>query len=478
MSAVPFSQIVGFEQGEVSLFQLKDSVFVSLYDNKSAKGWAAHFREHELTGTKFTEHLDHLSQNSQEFTVKIVGPEKLCQLVTQALAKYHAPLPTVVANPHSIQVLFYPKTGRVRVEKTPENLRAKVQSSQRLRILIVDDSPTIRDLLAKIFARDPSLEVVGSTGKPLEVLSLVESLRPDVITMDIHMPDMDGCTLVKKIMAAIPTPTVMISSVSMEEGPAVLTALEYGAVDYIQKPSLKEITTMSPVIIEKIKGAAKANLSTASKSPSSPKSSYANAQSQLDQNCLIAIGSSTGGTQALQHLLLELPSEIPPIVIVQHIPPVFSAAFAKRLDSLCPFDVKEAQHGDTVEPGKVLVAPGGKQMEVENRGGRLVVAVTDAPPVNRHKPSVDVLFDSVANQVKGRKVGVILTGMGSDGAKGLLGLRKAGAHTIAQSEKTCVVFGMPREAIEIGAAEVTLDLEAIAAHLTRHLARESLNGKT
>jgi two-component system chemotaxis response regulator CheB len=270
----------------------------------------------------------------------------------------------------------------------------------------------------------------------------------------------------------------MITSIGLEEGSRVLQALEAGAVDYVQKPSASELAEVAPVIVEKIKAAATAKVKSAPKT--SPVTLVGGAKNtnprpyagHLDQNCLIAIGSSTGGTEALRQVLTELPAAIPPIVITQHIPAVFSKAFADRMNSLCPFEVYEAEHGMEVLPGRVFIAPGGRQMQIRKRNdGKMFIVIDDSPPVNRHKPSVDYLFDSVVEACGGKCIGVILTGMGADGAKGMLKLKNAGARTIAQDEATCAVFGMPREAIRLGAASEVLPLGDIASKLIQWLSQ-------
>ena len=282
------------------------------------------------------------------------------------------------------------------------------------------------------------------------------------------MPGLNGLELLKKVMPRHPIPTVMISSISMEEGPMVLNALEAGAVDYIQKPSFEDLKTVAPLIIEKVKTArlAKVRLSTAPSPATTPRRVRPTAipSGKVDLvDRLIVIGSSTGGTEALRDVLTRLPEEIPPILIVQHIPPVFSKAFADRMNGLCPFEVKEAEHGDVVLRNRVLIAPGGTQMGIRKSGeGFLVTIDPAAGPVNRHKPSVDYLFDQVAKLAAPRTLGVILTGMGADGAQGLLNLRNAGSPTLGQDEATCVVYGMPQAAFKIGAVEKQVPLLRMA----------------
>lgn len=336
----------------------------------------------------------------------------------------------------------------------------RAQSLQPLRVLVVDDSPTIRSLLAKVLNPDAGFQIVGESGRPNEVEAMVENLKPDLITLDIHMPEMDGVSLLKKLRRRFSTPVVMISSISREEGPQVLEALESGAVDYIQKPSMNEIGMMAPVICERLKAAARSG----GKRPQAP-IKMVRPNLQMNENCLILIGSSTGGTEALRHLLAGLPPKIPPILIVQHIPAVFSQALAERLNSLFSFDVLEARDGQEVKPNQVLIAPGGKQMAVVDRSGKLFIRISDDGPVNRHNPSVDYLFAS-ASQLKNKKiVAAILTGMGADGAAQTKVLRDLGARTIAQDEKTSVVFGMPQETIKRGGAEFVLPLGDIAEKL-------------
>lgn len=338
---------------------------------------------------------------------------------------------------------------------TASPVAVKGAAKEKTRVLIVDDSKTIRQLLKQIIEQDPEMEVVGLAERPSQVDELIRQTKPHVITLDIHMPEMDGVTLLKKIFPKYRLPCVMISSISSEEGPAVLNALEAGAVDYIQKPEGGKLNETASHIRDRLKAAASARLRTRI----SARKATANANFQTGS--LVVMGASTGGTEALRTVLESMPSQIPPILIVQHIPAVFSAAFAKRLNDLLPFDVREARDGDEVKPNQVLIAPGGKQMGLRALKDKLVVTVTDVAPVNRHKPSVDYLFKSVREAQIRNVVGVLLTGMGADGAQELLGLRKAGARTIAQDEASSVVYGMPKAAAQIGAAESIASLEDV-----------------
>lgn len=331
-----------------------------------------------------------------------------------------------------------------------------LKKGMKHRVLIVDDSETIQNLLEKIISSDPEMEVIGKIADPTTVDEFIRKNPPDLITLDIHMPKMDGVTLLKKIFPKYKIPTVMISSISKEEGPSVLNALENGAVDYFQKPEISQLAFVGPQIRERLKVAIQSRNHRKSTSKRKAKS-----LSQIPSGSLILMGASTGGTEAIRHVLESLPSQIPPILIVQHIPAGFSAAFAKRLNELLPFEVKEAVDGDEVLPNRVLIAPGGLQMAVKVTNKKLFVNVNNDAPVNRHKPSVDYMFRSVARMEHPNTIAVIMTGMGADGAQGLKDLRNMGARTIAQDQNSCVVYGMPREAINIGAAELIKPLDDI-----------------
>lgn len=370
------------------------------------------------------------------------------------------------------EVLFFPQLSKVRVSISSAVINPR-KTQSKYKILIVDDSKTIRTILSRIFANDPMLEVCAMAERPSEVEALILKHKPDVITLDIHMPEMDGVTLLKQIAPKYSIPTVMISSISMAEGPMVLEALEHGAIDYIQKPEMSEIEKVTPLIIEKVKTAAMANIS---KSSRNRNTKVEQTKHISDTNALIVLGSSTGGTEAIREILTGLPNQIPPMLIVQHIPAVFSAAFAKRMNDLCPFEVKEAENGDEVRPNRVLIAPGGQQMKMIVKNGKAFVEINDDAPVNRFKPSVDYMFNSVAKCLYTHTTAVILTGMGKDGAKGMLELRKLGVRTIAQDEFSSVVFGMPKEAIALGAAEFVEPLCDIAERLTL-LTKEKSNIK-
>lgn len=357
-----------------------------------------------------------------------------------------------------IDVCFLPVMNKVRVAV------AESTGPKKIKVLVVDDSKTIRNILSKIFSSDPEFIVCAMAEKPSEVEALINQHKPDVITLDIHMPEMDGVTLLKTIIAPkYHIPVVMISSISMAEGPMVLDALENGAVDYIQKPEMSEIASVTPLILEKVKTAALSNMN---KTPKRERRQSIQTKETCNLDSLIVLGSSTGGTEAIRDILTAMPAQIPPMLIVQHIPAVFSLAFAKRMNDLCPFEVKEAADGDEVKVNRVLIAPGGFQMKLVQKGGKTFVEINQDEPVNRFRPSVDYMFLSLAKNVYTHTVAIILTGMGKDGAKGMLALRNAGVRTIAQDEETSVVFGMPKEAIHIGGAEFVEPLGSIAERIT------------
>jgi two-component system chemotaxis response regulator CheB len=335
----------------------------------------------------------------------------------------------------------------------------------KTRVLIVDDSAVMRQLLSDILSRDPDLEVVGVASDPFIARDKIKALNPDVMTLDVEMPRMDGLSFLEKLMRAHPMPVLMVSSLTEHGAATTLRALELGAVDFVTKPKLDVLTgtlDLGDEIIEKVKYAAGARVRSP-RSGAEPPAAHAAAPVApgallKSTHKVIAVGASTGGTEALREFLVPLPPDTPGIVIVQHMPANFTKSFAERLDSLCQVRVREAEDGDRILPGHVLIAPGNFHMKVQRSGAVYSVNVFQSEPVNRHRPSVDVLFDSCAASLGSNVVGVILTGMGADGARGLLAMRKAGARTFAQDEASCVVFGMPREAIALGGAEQTLPL--------------------
>ena len=326
-----------------------------------------------------------------------------------------------------------------------------------IKVLIVDDSPLIRSILSRVLAEEADMRVVGGAKDPYEARELIITYRPDVIILDIEMPRMDGLTFLAKLMAHYPVPVIMCSGVAPSSSAAALKAIELGAVDVVSKPTgggSRALLRLGADLAEKVRAAAIARPSPPpipASATSRPESFHA---AGLDPNrYLVAIGASTGGTEAIRQLLSHTPEDCPPIVIVQHMPEGFTRSFADRLDQLSYITVTEAVDGDVLVPGKAFLGRGGIQMSVQVSGGKWRIAYGTSEPVNRHCPSVDVLFDSVA-RCQGRQfVGVLLTGMGADGAKGLLNLRRQGAITIAQDQRSSVVYGMPKVAVELGAVQ-------------------------
>jgi two-component system chemotaxis response regulator CheB len=340
--------------------------------------------------------------------------------------------------------------------------------SQRIRVLVIDDSALMRQALTVLLKRDPTIDVVGAASDPLIAQSKIEQLAPDVLTLDVEMPRMDGLTFLEKLMHTRPIPVVMVSSLTETGCETTLRALELGAVDFIPKPKVdlrEHLEELARDVCAKIRTAASARLTRRAVGALPPVVARRNAGGSAmikTTDRLIAVGASTGGTEALREFLAAMPADAPGIVIVQHMPEKFTRSFAERCNELCTIRVKEAEDGARVLVGHALIAPGNYHLALRRSGAQYSVAVYSGAPVNRHRPSVDVLFDSVAECAGRNALGVIMTGMGADGAKGLLGMRQAGARTIAQDESTCVVFGMPKEAIALGAAEVVLPLPRIA----------------
>ena len=351
---------------------------------------------------------------------------------------------------------------------------------KRIQVLVVDDSAVVRQVVSALLAQDPEIEVMAAVADPILAMSRMAAQWPDVIVLDIEMPRMDGITFLKKIMAERPTPVVICSTLTDRGTETSLAALAAGAVAIITKPKigLKQfLSDASEDLTSAVKAAAKANvrkLQVTHKHTADvilpPAEPSRQAMIQTTER-VVALGTSTGGTQALELVLTALPRVSPGIVIVQHMPEQFTAAFASRLNGLCQIEVKEAQNNDRVIQGRALIAPGGKHMLLRRNGAQYFVEVVDGPLVNRHRPSVDVLFRSVAKCAGANALGVIMTGMGDDGAVGLLEMRKAGAQTLAQDEKSCVVFGMPKEAYKRGAVGRFVPLEGIAREIQTQLAR-------
>jgi two-component system chemotaxis response regulator CheB len=357
----------------------------------------------------------------------------------------------------------------------------KSASSKRIRVLIVDDSALVRSILSDVLARDPAIEVVGTAGDAHIAREKIKKLNPDVLTLDVEMPKMDGLTFLHNLMRLRPMPVVMVSSMTERGAEVTLDALAMGAVDFLSKPKIDvaaKLPEYCEELIGKIKVAACASVRALDPQRAAalkPKGAnpiatdvlpvVRGARKMRTTDRLIAIGASTGGTEAIKHVLCGMPADAPGILITQHIPKAFSTSFAKRMDDCCAMTVTEAEDGQQVLAGHVYIAPGDRHLYVIRDGARYVCRLDDGAPVNRHKPSVDVLFNSVAKCAGQNAIGVLLTGMGKDGSRGLKQMRAAGSRTVAQDEATSVVWGMPGEAVAIGAAEEVVSIDDMAAHL-------------
>jgi two-component system chemotaxis response regulator CheB len=351
----------------------------------------------------------------------------------------------------------------------------------RIKVIVVDDSAVVRQVVSALLEQDPEIEVTAAVADPILAISRMNAQWPDVVVLDVEMPRMDGITFLKKIMTERPTPVVICSTLAESGAKTSIEALAAGAVAIITKPKigLKQfLVDASEDLVATVKAAAKANVRRLLPVPVSgkntadvilPAAERATAMAQTTER-VVALGTSTGGTQALELVLRSLPRVTPGMVIVQHMPEKFTAEFASRLHGLCQIEVREAQNNDRVVPGRALIAPGGKHMLLRRTGAQYYVEVMDGPLVNRHRPSVDVLFRSVAKCAGANALGVIMTGMGDDGAAGLLEMRQAGARTVAQDEESCVVYGMPKEAVKRGGVEKTVALTAIGREIMQQLA--------
>jgi two-component system chemotaxis response regulator CheB len=351
----------------------------------------------------------------------------------------------------------------------------------KTRVVVVDDSALVRSLLTEIINRQPDMECVGAAADPLVAREMIRNLDPDVITLDVEMPRMDGIDFLSKLMRLRPMPVVMVSTLTERGADVTMRALELGAVDFVAKPKIgvaDGMRQLSEDITDKIRVASKAQVRRASAPlpsvtatntalPSRP--ALPTPVGRLSTEKIIFIGASTGGTEATKEVLMNLPPDAPAVVITQHMPPGFTTSYSKRLDGLCRIRVKEATDGERVLPGHAYIAPGGLHLSVERSGANYIARVRDGDPVNRHKPSVEVLFLSAARVVGPNAVGIMLTGMGADGARAMREMRDAGSFNVCQDEASCVVFGMPREAINHGAANEVLPLQQIAPRVIDHL---------
>ncbi len=345
----------------------------------------------------------------------------------------------------------------------------------QINVMVVDDSALVRQVISNSLSQDRSIHILAAVADPIFAMQRMRMQWPDVIVLDVEMPRMDGVTFLKKIMAERPTPVVICSTLTTKGAETTMQALAAGAFAIVAKPKIGIKDFLSEAasdLVQVVKAASRANLNNLMAGAANvplPSPLLAPADDALSETThrVVAIGTSTGGTQALERVLSALPRIAPGIVVVQHMPEKFTTAFAERLDRICQIDVHEAKNGEHVIPGLALIAPGGKHMQLARSGAQYFVKVLMAPPVNLHRPSVDVLFRSVAKHAGRNATGIIMTGMGADGALGLLEMSEAGAHTVAQDEESCVVFGMPKEAIKLGAARKVLPLNGMAAEIMR-----------
>ena len=353
----------------------------------------------------------------------------------------------------------------------------------KIRVVVVDDSALVRSLLTEIINRQPDMQCVGAAADPLVAREMIRETNPDVITLDVEMPRMDGLEFLSRLMRLRPMPVVMVSTLTEQGADITLRALEMGAVDYVAKPRIgitSGLNELAHDIVDKIRIAAGAHVKRlAAAAPATPAAGNGTTTPEAPRAPLprlattekiICIGASTGGTEAIREVLVPLPADAPAIVITQHMPPGFTSSFAARLNSLCRIAVAEARHGERILPGHAYIAPGGRQFRIDRSGSNYVAVVEDTEPVNRHKPSVEVLFKSAARVLGPNAIGVMLTGMGADGAQAMREMKDAGAYNYVQDEASCVVFGMPRMAIQAGAAHEVLPLKQIATALLNRLA--------
>ena len=362
---------------------------------------------------------------------------------------------------------------------------------KKIRVVVVDDSALVRGLLAEIINRQKDMECIGAANDPLIAREMIRELNPDVITLDIEMPKMDGIDFLARLMRLRPMPVVMISTLTERGGEVTMRALELGAVDFVAKPKMgvaDGLRDLADQIVEKVRIAATAHVRRITQpsqaagamvqhSHGEGKSAGYLSSGRFSTEKLIFIGASTGGTEAIKEILIRMPADSPAIAITQHMPPGFTTSFAARLNSMCQIQVGEAVHGERILPGHAYIAPGGKQFRVDKSGANYVCVVEEGELVNRHRPSVEVLFKSAARVVGGNAFGVMLTGMGNDGAKAMKEMRAAGSYNFVQDEASCIVFGMPREAILVGAADEVLPLLSIAGAILARLGPAAIRNR-
>lgn len=438
----------------------KSSVFVHIYSATEAFG----FEISEIS--EFSNIQSHVLGSFKDITktkAKVIGNYLLARQIQQRLGLSGITIEKAIYA-KAYTILYRPYENSIKLLKTPYD---------KVKVLIVDDSKTIRELIKRGLATNEKVEVVGEAENGQNIKELIQKTGAHVITLDMQMPVVNGVQALKQYFPQFPVPTIVVSAVSLEEGTLAMDAMEAGAFDYIQKPLYENFEQFRLDLEEKIFIAFESK-HIDHKTIENPLGLSIKIEStMIDTDKLVVIGASTGGTEAIREVLTRLPKNIPPILIVQHIPAGFSKAFAERMNMLCPFAVKEAQDHDEIMPGHVYIAPGGTQMSVVRSNEKYIINIKDDAPVNRHKPSVDYMFFSVAKNCKKKVVSIMLTGMGADGAKGMLELKKQGAVTIAQNEESSVVFGMPQAAIKLGCVDQVLHLRDIAGELLKRLSSRS-----
>jgi two-component system chemotaxis response regulator CheB len=428
-----------------------------------------------LSNKDLMDNTERLSLISIESEVKYIGGNQIFDEIIHEVPRWSKMEKKYIITESTLVYYDFQKDN-FRIQKSNINLdKNSIQESNpndlpslKKKVLIIDDSKVIQKLLNNIIESSPEFEVCGVADRPSKAREFIELNPPDLITLDIFMPEMTGVEFLKQYLVHKRIPTILISSLGAIEGPLVMEGLTFGAQTYVQKPSMENFDETKIEILEKLKILSQMKSKKIGQNISAkPVSSNLNENNFNNYEGIITIGSSTGGTQALQEVLTVMPPNIPPIIIVQHIPEVFSKALADRLNQLCPFEVVEAHDGEEIHPNKVYIAPGGKQMKVTNYLGKKIIRVNNDPPLNRFRPSVDYLFESLVDFISPKMVAVILTGMGKDGAQGLLKLKQSGAQTLAQDEETSIVYGMPREAIEIGAADGGTPIHLMAQEIIK-----------
>jgi two-component system chemotaxis response regulator CheB len=450
---------------DVQELEFEQHIFFYLESSKIAQAWAINAACIFTAGSAKVLVQNFMKTNSimeGEINVKLIGPLGFIEIIYRDIKNFSFSEIKKVPRLGAFIVQWRVKEKKIRLSTNiqDKNNIAVVKNTpkkDKIKLLIVDDSPVMQKILKTLIGKDPSIEIIDMIGNPLEVEDSIIKNRPDVMTLDVVMPHMNGVELLKKIYPKYKIPTIMLTSLAEDQGGPVLEALQVGALDYIQKAEYSEMEAVSAITIEKIKELANANLESIVFQNQKPL-----VFSEASLKGMIFIGASTGGTRAIDKILKRFPSHIPPILIVQHMLPQYTKSFAELLSKSCKFPVVEAKHDDQIVPNKVYIAAGGKQMKLISKGNKYYLEINNDPPFNRFQPSVDYFFNSIPENYKSSAVAVLLTGMGSDGAKGLLKLKESGVTTIAQDKESCVVFGMPKCAIELGAADHIVDLAEIA----------------